>query len=228
MFFSRACARSRSRLPPRLSCSKDAHAGAPRARARGRPFRGSGLGEERGSFSSSSSLAGKARRRKKNRRLLILHPGLSLARRPLSVRTLLLVRTGASRLSSSSSRARFFGRKRRRTRGKGGRAHVSLFLERKKKKPFAQEKRRRRRRKEGRRRKRPLPLLQSLRRQQHSFSHVNPSHPYLPADDDDRGQHVPQARQALVASGDVAERRRGGLQAVDERQDRLHPFGRHF
>lgn len=51
---------------------------------------------------------------------------------------------------------------------------------------------------------------------------------YLPADDDDRREHVPETGERLVAPRDVPERRRRGLQAVDERQDRLHPFGRHF
>ena len=175
--------------------------------------------------SSSSSLAGKQKEEKKTDACSFATP-VSLARAVLCPYEGPFSALRDLRLPSRPSRARFFGRKRRRTRGKGSRAHASLS-ERGKKKPFAQGKRRRRRK--GRRRKRPppLPVPPTAAAASSTASQLNPS-PYLPPDDDDRRQHVPQARQALVSPRDVAERRRGGLQAVDERQDRLHPFGRHF
>ena len=50
---------------------------------------------------------------------------------------------------------------------------------------------------------------------------------YLPSDDDDRREHVPETRERLVPSRDVAQGRRSGLEAVDERQHRLHALGGH-
>lgn len=168
--FSRACARSCSRRPPRLSCSSDAHAGAPRACARGGPFRGSGLGEERGSF-SSSSLAGKQEEKKTDAR--------SFASRPL-VRAVLCPCERSSSCAQGPrgfllpQAERFSSGKRGGERAVKGAERMSLFGE---------EKKTIRARKEATpkkgRRKRP-PSFRRQQQQQASHFKSQPLHQSLP------------------------------------------------
>ena len=188
-------------------------------------------GEEGGSSFSSSLVAGKQKSKKKPTPLTAFR---SRARRlqPLDAPFIALARP---REHPRLSRARLFGKKRRAHHaGKGG-ERMLVFLREKKQTPFARPVRERKKGTARRQRRGNLPSPPPLppppagtanSKGERSWL-LSPQLPHLPADDDDRGQHVPQAGQGPVPARDVAERRRGGLQAVDERQHRLHPFGRH-